>query len=114
MASDEHRDGDGGSFTYPTLGMGVGCAPVQGPEPVQPRLARIIALRRGEQFYNQILSGSQPVNYKLTGIVDGNGAEIVSSGYDPDNGCTIDVNCLSGSAAIEAHLQAQCKHPSPH
>ena len=106
--------GTGGSFSYPTLGMGGWlCASSRSGTCTAPACPNNSAAE-GEQFYNQILSGSQPVNYKLTGIVDCNGAEIVSSGYDPDNGCTIDVNCLSGSAAIEAHLQAQCKHPSPH
>lgn len=53
--------------------------------------------------------------FLVTGILGCEGSEGVGNGTDPDPyppGCTPGVNCTTqtGFAAIEGHMEAQCKH----
>lgn len=108
--------GTGGSFTYPNLGMaGWLCA---SSSPCTTECPNNSAAQ-GELFFNQFTSSSHPAGYILTGIINCNQGEGVADGTDPDPlppGCTPGVNCTyqSGETAITQHMEAQCKHPSPH
>jgi hypothetical protein len=103
--------GTGGNFSYPNLGMaGWLCA---SSVPCNPYQCPNNSAAQGEQFFNQFTSKAQVAGYNLTGIALCKDAEGVEDGYDPDN-CTVGVNCPTGEAAIVAHMQQQCKHPTPH
>jgi hypothetical protein len=61
----------------------------------------------GEQFYNQFTSTTQAVGYRLTGILQCNGAELVGPGGDPDSPYNGVLG--TGQQAIEDHMLLQCK-----
>jgi hypothetical protein len=107
--------GSGGSFSYPNMGMaGWLCAGYLSCNANEGCPNNSAA--EGNVFFSQITSGSQAAGYKLTGILGCDGAEKLANGYDPDNSCTPPPNgtCKYGYQAVEAHMQTQCVHPSPH
>jgi len=61
----------------------------------------------GEQFYNQFTGITQTTAYKLTGIVQCNGAENVGAGGDPDSGYNGVLG--TGKQAIQDHMLAHCQ-----
>jgi len=62
---------------------------------------------QGNYFYSSFSSANHPVGYVLTGITSCNGAEGVTTGYDPD----VPGDAETGQTAIEDHMLLYCKNP---
>ena len=99
--------GTGGNFSYPSLGMaGWLCSSFASGTCTTPGCPNN-SPAEGEVFYNEFTTSAHPAGYKLTGILNCDGAEGVTVGTDPDSGSQY------GYQAIEQHMNTQCSHPSP-
>jgi hypothetical protein len=97
----------GGSFNYPSTGMGGWLCDTYAPNTcTDPTQCPNNSAGEGEQVYSLFTQQMHPNSYVLTGILQCNGAERVDPGIDPDSNWGGQLG--SAKSAVEAHMLANC------